>query len=158
MVENTDLAADEEIEFFHLPLPNLEAAIQQLQYLASPRASAETEIEPAIRSIHQQISESNYAVLTWTASLFAKNTAEQTLQNLTFFIKESMKTQRCVGLPLSGSRGEITANQVSTWQTGFPLPVAFSSGAPEHNPVIYNAETMLTNSEADLLTLSLIHI
>jgi len=152
VVENTDLAADEEIEFFHLPLPNLEAAIQQLQYLASPRASAETEIEPAIRSIHQQISESNYAVLTWTASLFAKNTAEQTLQNLTFFIKESMKTQRCVGLPLSGSRGEITANQVSTWQTGFPLPVAFSSGAPEHNPVIYNAETMLTNSEADLLT------
>ncbi len=152
VVENADLAADKEIDFFHLALPNLETAIQQLQYLASPRASTKTEIDPSIRAIYQQISTSNYIVLTWTASLFAKNTAEQTLQNLTFFIKESMKTQRCVGLPLGGSRGEITANQVSTWQTGFPLPVAFTSGAPEHNPVIYNAETMLANSEVDLLT------
>lgn len=152
VVENTDLANDEDIDFFHLPLASLEIAIQQLQYLASPRASTETDIDPSIRLIHQHILASNYSVLTWTATLFAKNTAEQTLQNLTFFIKETMKTKRCVGLPLSGSRGEITANQVSTWQTGFPLPVAFSSGAPEHNPVIYDAETMLKNSEADLLT------
>jgi len=151
VVANAELAADKEIEFFHLPLPNLETAIQQLQYLASPRASEKAEIEPAIRQIHQDILASNYSVLAWTASLFAKITAEQTLQNLTFFIKETMKIKRCVGLPLGSSRGEITANQVSTWQTGFPLPVAFSTGTPEHNPTIYNADTMLANSEVDLL-------
>jgi formylmethanofuran dehydrogenase subunit B len=33
-------------------------------------------------------------------------------------------------LPLAGPRADVTAAQVTTWQTGFPLQVDFRDGAP----------------------------
>ena len=62
-----------------------------------------------------------------------------------------MKDVRCVGLPLGGSKGEITASQVITWQMGVPFPVSFMNEVPEHNPVLYSGQTMLDNNEADTL-------
>ena len=50
-----------------------------------------------------------------------------------------MKKIRCVSaIPMSGSKAEVTANHVVTWQTGVPLPVSFTQGAPIHDPVIYD--------------------
>ena len=62
-----------------------------------------------------------------------------------------MRTKRCVGLPLGGSKGEITANYVATWQSGVALPVAFMSGVPVHDPVRYDGMKMLANQETDCL-------
>jgi formylmethanofuran dehydrogenase subunit B len=69
-----------------------------------------------------------------------------------------MKKVRCVALPLGGSKGEVTAHQVATWQTGVPLPVSFTQEIPVHNPVIFDGMKMLTNQETDcLLWLSTYH-
>ena len=62
-----------------------------------------------------------------------------------------MNKVRCVALPLGGSKAEITASQVTTWQTGVPLPVLFTQGTPIHNPVLYDGMSMLQNQETDCL-------
>lgn len=93
----------------------------------------------------------NYTVLIWNTGLLDAIAAEQTIQTLTLIIKTLMKEIRCVGMPLGGSKGEITANQVITWQSGVPLPTAFMSGVPVHDPVTHNAKTMLANREADAM-------
>ena len=93
----------------------------------------------------------NYTVLIWNTGLLDSVAAEQTIQTLTLIIKTLMKEIRCVGMPLGGSKGEITANQVVTWQSGVPLPTAFMSGVPVHDPVTHNAKSMLANQEADAM-------
>ncbi len=101
--------------------------------------------------LRQTILESDYTTFIWSAAEFKQQSSEHTVQALTETIKKLMVTNRCVGLPLGGSRGEITANQVCTWQTGVPLPVAFMSGAPIHDPYLYDGMTMIQNKEADSL-------
>ncbi|MEM8844544.1 MAG: hypothetical protein AAGB35_05810 [Pseudomonadota bacterium] len=101
--------------------------------------------------IKSTILQKQYTTIVWNTGLFNSASAEQTTQSLTFAMKSLMEDVRCVGLPLGGSKAEITANQVSTWSMGVPLPVAFMGGIPEHDPVIYNGENMLQNGEADTL-------
>ncbi len=94
---------------------------------------------------------SQYTTIVWSTSDFNPESAEHTIQALTETIKTLMKNVRCVGLPLGGSKGEMTANQVSTWQTGVALPVSFAQGTPIHDPVLYDGMKMLKNSETDCL-------
>ncbi len=102
-------------------------------------------------TILDTILNSQYTTLIWSASNFNQESSEHTIQALTESIKTLMKKVRCVGLPLSGSKGEITASQVATWQTGVPLPVSFTKDAPKHNPTIFDGAKMLQNNEADCL-------
>ncbi|QMU61081.1 MAG: hypothetical protein GKR92_04940 [Gammaproteobacteria bacterium] len=102
-------------------------------------------------SILDTISKSQYTTLIWSVGDFNQESAEHTVQALTESIKTLMKDVRCVGLPLGGSKGEITASQVATWQTGVPLPVSFTQESPIHNPVLYDGTSVLENQEADCL-------
>ncbi len=142
------------INYLRLDMPNLESIIQVLQStIQSPDKvdEAESNITKTIKSVYTKIFDSQYTTIVWNTGLLNTDTAEQTVQAITLSIKELMKEIRCVGLPLGGSKGEITANQVATWQTGIPLPVAFMSGTPVHDPVLYDGSTMLENNEADSL-------
>jgi formylmethanofuran dehydrogenase subunit B len=142
------------INYLRLDAPSLESIIQTLQnIIQSPDQEREkdNEVTKILTGLHQKILTSQYTTIIWNPGLLNTDTAEQTIQAITLSIKTLMKEIRCVGLPLGGSKGEITASQVVTWQTGVPLPVAFMSGAPVHNPVLYNGSTMLENNEADSL-------
>ena len=142
------------INYLHLDAPSLESIIQNLQsVIQSPgkEREDESEVSKILKGIYQKILDSQYTTIIWNTGLLDTETAEQTVQAITLSIKTLMKEIRCVGLPLGGSKGEITASQVVTWQTGVPLPVAFMSGAPVHDPVLYDGSTMLENNEADSL-------
>ena len=102
-------------------------------------------------SILDTILTSQYTTLIWSVSNFNNESAEHTVQALTESIKTLMKKVRCVGLPLSGSQAEITANQVVTWQTSVPLPISYANGTPVHNPVLFDGAKMLANKETDCL-------
>ena len=102
-------------------------------------------------NILDTILKSKYTTIIWSVGDFNQESAEHTVQALTESIKTLMKNVRCVALPLGGSKGEVTANQVTTWQTGVPLPVSFTQEMPIHNPVLYDGKTMLQNQEADCL-------
>jgi len=141
------------INYLRLDAPNLESVIATLELIIhSPTESEQNNtIDKSLLGLYQQILTSQYTTLIWYTGLFDNAAAEQTVQILTQSIKTLMKEVRCVGLPLGGSKGEITASQVATWQTGVPLPIAFMSGTPVHDPVLYDGVAMLKNNEADSL-------
>ena len=146
--------AQANINYLRLDAASLESIILSLQaIIQSPDQSAdkENDISARLKEVYQKILDSQYTTIVWNTGLLDTDTAEQTVQAITLSIKTLMKEIRCVGLPLGGSKGEITASQVSTWQTGVPLPVAFMSGTPVHDPVLYDGSTMLENNEADTL-------
>ena len=142
------------IQHIKLNAPTLDSIIQNLQRIVFANLEQcdqdDTDTQSLIH-VYQSILNSNYTTLVWNSSLFDKKFAEQSIQALTIMSKEIMKTHRCVGLSLGGSKGEITASHVATWQTGVPLPISFSTGAPIHDPVIYNGVKMIENKEVDCL-------
>jgi formylmethanofuran dehydrogenase subunit B len=138
--------------FFDYPL--LETIVYHLQeiiYKSAKDISAINENTQCLIDLYQTILDSQYTTLIWNSSEFDQDSAEHTIQALTESIKFLMQKVRCVGLPLGSSKGEITANQVATWQTGVPLPVSFMSGVPVHDPVLFDGMSMLANNEADSL-------
>ena len=142
------------INHLQLDSPSLDDIIQTLQHIVQTNPQANDEHDSttkALIELHNTILNSSYTTIVWNTSLLNLDTAEQTVQALSQTIKTLMKTHRCVGLPLGGSKGEITASQVATWQTGVPLPVSFATGVPIHDPLIFNGATMLKNNEADCL-------
>ena len=150
------------ISHIRLNYPLLESLIYRFQevvtrpkeYFIEHNAETDPEHDKDTRqlfNILDTILKSKYTTLIWSTSNFNLESAEHTVQALTESIKTLMKKVRCVGLPLSGSKGEITANQVSTWQTGVPLPASFTNSTAVHNPVLFDGAKMLQNKEADCL-------
>lgn len=138
--------------FFDFPL--LESIVYRLQeiiYKSAKNISTIDENTQCLLDLYETISNSQYTTLIWNSSEFNQDSAEQTIQAITESIKYLMQKIRCVGLPLGSSKGEMTANQVATWQTGVPLPVAFMTGTPVHDPARNDGMKMLANNEADCL-------
>lgn len=141
-------------DYLHLQMPRLEAVVYKLQEIIAKPKESFTEIDDATRQLielHDTILNCDYTTFVWSGAEFNSTTAQHTIQALTESIKELMRTKRCVGLPLGGSKGEITANYVATWQSGVALPVAFMSGVPVHDPVRYDGANMIENRETDCL-------
>ena len=141
------------INYMRIDAPSLESIIEALELTVhtTDEFAEHNPIVKALLPVHQQILDSQYTTLIWSTGLFERAYAEQTVQTITQSIKTLMKEVRCVGLPLGGSKAEITASQVATWQTGVPLPVSFMTGIPVHDPLLYNGAAMLENNEADAL-------
>ena len=137
-----------------LNFPLMESLVYRLQeVITKPKESIINidENTEAFLELKEIILASNYTTFIWSLAEFNSVSAEHTVQALTETIKVLMNKIRCVGLPLGGSKGEITANQVATWQTGVSLPVAFMQGTPMHDPTRYDGLTMLKNKEVDCL-------
>lgn len=137
-----------------LNFPFIESIIYRLQEIVTKPVNAILEIDDATQALidlYQIIQTSQYTTFIWSAADLNKQSAEQSIQAITESIKILMSNIRCVGLPLGGSKGEVTASQVATWQTGVPLPVAFMNGAPVHNPLLHDGMSMVENNEIDSL-------
>ena len=146
------ISQHESINYQQLELDSLDSIIQALQnVIENNSATAADDNLQILHKLRDQIYQKNYTVLIWSTSLLDAEAAEQTIQSITLSIKKVMQDVRCVGMPLGGSKGEITASQVVTWQAGVPLPVAFMSGVPQHDPVLYNGPEMLEKQEADAM-------
>jgi len=92
-----------------------------------------------------------YGVLAWAAADFHFKHAELTVQSLCELVKDLNRSTRFSGLPLGGNEGDMTANQVCTWQSGFPMRTSFGSGSPSYDPRHFSADRMLRENEADAL-------
>ena len=76
-----------------------------------------------------------YGVLTWAAADLAFAHADLAIQSMCELVQALNSETRFSVLPLGGSDGDLTALQVTTWQTGFPVQVTFSGGAPSQDSV-----------------------
>ncbi len=92
-----------------------------------------------------------YGVLTWAAADLAFPHADLAIQSMCEFVKTlNSETRFCV-LPLGGSDADLTAQQVTTWQTGFPVRVNFNGGAPTHDSRRDSARHAIQHGEVDAM-------
>jgi formylmethanofuran dehydrogenase subunit B len=58
---------------------------------------------------------------------------------------------RAAGFPLGGGDGAATVNQVFTWLSGLPLRSRVGPLGPEHEPLRFDAQDLLSRGEVDAL-------
>ncbi|MGZ5014043.1 MAG: formylmethanofuran dehydrogenase subunit B [Methylobacter sp.] len=105
-----------------------------------------------LQAIADKLKAASYSVVTWAAGALAYSQAELTVQTLSEMVKDiNSQNTRSSGLPLGGKEGDQTANQVCGWTTGYPARTRFSSGFPEYDPYLNDANFLLNNGEADAL-------
>jgi len=104
-----------------------------------------------LTGLAEQLKNAKYSVVTWAASMLDFDHAEVTVQTICEMVKDLNLKTRSSGLPLAGKDGEVTANQVSAWQSGFPMRTNFSRGYPDYDPYLANSDRMLAEDEVDIL-------
>jgi formylmethanofuran dehydrogenase subunit B len=92
-----------------------------------------------------------YGVLTWAAADLAFPHADLAIQSMCEFVKALNSENRFCVLPLGGSDADLTAQQVTTWQTGFPVRVNFNGGAPTHDSRRDSARHAIQQGEVDAM-------
>ncbi len=99
----------------------------------------------------EQLKQAKYSVVTWAAGDLDFDHAEVTVQTVCEMVKDLNLDTRSSGLPLGGKEGGITVNQVSAWQSGFPMRTNFNRGYPDYDPYLSDTNRMLDNDEVDTL-------
>ncbi|MEN8259861.1 MAG: formylmethanofuran dehydrogenase subunit B [Pseudomonadota bacterium] len=133
-------------------LPEVVAVLRALSKGALVRASSVGGIGLSeLQMLAEKLKEARYSVVTWAAGALNFSQAELTVQALSEMIKDLNKHTRCSGLPLAGKEGDLTANQVCGWQTGYPARISFSRGYPEYDPYLYATDALIGNGEIDAL-------
>lgn len=134
---------------------NLPEVIAALLALASGKTLHAKEISGIavadLQTLAQRLATANYGVIVWAAADFDFPHAELTVQKIGELVEWFNKTIRMSGLPLAGSDGDITANQVSAWISGFPVRNSFKRSHPEYDPYRFSTNRQLSTSEADML-------
>lgn len=105
----------------------------------------------ALAALADRLRRASYGVVAWAASAFDYAHAELTVQNLAGMVLELNRSTRAAGLPLGGSAGDYSVNQVSAWISGYPVRNTFRQGYPEYDPYLYSAARQLQSGEADTL-------
>jgi formylmethanofuran dehydrogenase subunit B len=101
--------------------------------------------------LSDQMTNADYGVLVWAPGELNFPHAELTIQAFCEMVKFLNRNTRFNGLSLGGNDGGISAVNLSTWQSGYPLCVNFSKGYPESDPYRYSTSNVLKNKEADTL-------
>jgi len=104
-----------------------------------------------LADLAEQLKQAKYSVVTWAAGDLDFDHAEATVQTVCEMIKDLNLDTRSSGLPLGGKDGGITVNQVSAWQSGFPMRTNFNRGYPDYDPYLSDTNRMLANDEVDTL-------
>jgi len=92
-----------------------------------------------------------YGVVAWAAADFDFPHAELTLQSLSELVKDLNHETRFSGLPLGGSEGDLTADSVLLWQTGYGARTSLARPELSHDPGQLGATRLLERGEADAL-------
>ncbi len=104
-----------------------------------------------LQNLAERLAKAQYSVVAWAPPALNFAHAELTVQNITELVKTLNKTTRSSGLPLGGSDGDMSANQVCTWISGYPLRTSYARTYPEHDPYHFSTERLLNSGEADTL-------
>jgi formylmethanofuran dehydrogenase subunit B len=100
------------------------------------------------QALLERMQAARYGVATWVAADFDFPHAELTLQALCELIKDLGQETRFCGLPLGGSDGDLTADSVALWQTGWGGRTAYGRGVPDHDSY-HNTTASLLAGGAD---------
>lgn len=132
--------------------PDVIAALRALVNGKKLHASEVASIVMAdLEKLAERLKAARYSVVAWAAGTLNFPHAELAVQNLTELVKTLNKTTRASGLPLGGIEGDMSANQVSAWISGYPVRTSYGSGHPEYDPYHFATDRLLSSGEADAL-------
>lgn len=98
-----------------------------------------------------RLAAAEYSVIVWSAADLNFPHADLTVHKIAELIAYFNHTTRCSGLPLGGSEGDVTANNVSSWISGYPIRNSFKRGYPEYDPYRFSTAEQMNSTEADAL-------
>ena len=134
-------------------IPETLAALRSLLRGSTPRP--DRALTPhriaALKRLGETLKEARYGVVVWAAGELERDQADVVVRALCDLILELNATTRFSGLSLAGNDGGMTCQNVTAWQSGFPLRVGYASGAPAYEPELHGTATMLRNNAADAL-------
>ncbi|HYG31812.1 MAG TPA: formylmethanofuran dehydrogenase subunit B [Methylophilaceae bacterium] len=133
-------------------LPQVMAALLALANGRDLRTDSVAGIPLAdLQHLATRLAAAKYSVIAWAAADFDFPHAELTVQQIAELISHLNHTTRCSGLPLSGNDGDITAIQVSSWISGYPMRNSYKRSYPEYDPYRFSTSEQLNTQEADAL-------
>lgn len=99
------------------------------------------------KTLAEQVRHARYAVIFYGRELAQQGHAA--LAALTRFAQAAQDHTRLVTAPLGAQGNSVGAENVLTWQTGYPMAVSFARGWPEYGPDEHAAHALLGRGEAD---------
>jgi formylmethanofuran dehydrogenase subunit B len=103
------------------------------------------------RELADRMLAARYGVLAWAAADLDLPHGELAVLALCELVRDLNRTTRFSGLPLGGSDGDVTADAVHLWQTGFGSRTGYGRGYPEYDPYHLSSARLLARGEADVL-------
>ena len=140
-----DLLRPEKSVFRLCPDGSVHDLIGQLTLLRMRLSGRSTDAPETVGQCAEALGGAHYAVVAWSAAQLN----EPAIEMLCGLIEALNAKSRAAGLPLPPPANAMGASQVSAWLTGFPLPVGFVRGMPEHDPWRFSAPRMIESGEAD---------
>jgi len=105
----------------------------------------------ALRRLAATLREARYGVIVWAPAELDQRHGDLVVHSLSALITDLNAATRCAGLPLGGNDGGMTCQNVTTWQSGFPLRVNYASGAPAYDPALHGTRTLIEHGATDAL-------
>ncbi len=81
-----------------------------------------------LAALAERMQSCRYGLLLWAAGDLDFAGADLLVEQLQQLLQDLNRETRWAALPLAGSGGDLTANAVAAWQTGFALPLEFRDG------------------------------
>ena len=104
-----------------------------------------------VEALGKAIKEADYPVFVWAPAHLPSVQADLTIQSIARIIDDLNRTQRAAGLALGGDNGGMSAANVCTWLTGYPLHVSFAGKTIDYDPVQYKTSALLEHKTIDTL-------
>jgi formylmethanofuran dehydrogenase subunit B len=104
-----------------------------------------------LATLVERLKGARYGVILWAAGDLDPQSAELTIEAIADLINDLNEVTRCAGMPLGGNDGGMTAQSVTSWQSGFPPRTSFASGYPVHDPRRYATKRLLEAKAVDCL-------
>ena len=100
-----------------------------------------------LHGLAAKLQAANYSVIFFGAGIAEHGDAPVSLESLFLLVRELNDSSRCAAIGLGGPLAE----NVLTWQTGFPCAVNFAAGYPRYDPDAYSASRLLECGEVDAM-------
>ncbi len=119
--------------------------IDQLALLRMILAGRAATAPDHLRETAEALRKARYSVIVWSAA----HLTEPAIETICGLIEDLNARTRCAGLPLAPGDNTAGAAQTAAWLTGYPLPVGFPRGVPEHDPWRFDAIRLAESGEAE---------
>lgn len=104
-----------------------------------------------LATLVERLRGARYAVILWAAGDLDPQSADLTIEAIVDLVNDLNEVTRCAGMPLGGNDGGMSAQSVTSWQSGFPPGTSFAPGYPVHDPRRYATKRLLEAKAADCL-------